>query len=635
MITERAHIGSTRWARVGGILVLAFLGLPLFIGLGQEDLRNDEAIYSYSIDRVLETGDWLTPRAIPFDGPFLEKPPLKIWIVAGLVRAGIVPHDEWGLRSADALFGALAFLYVYAIGRLLAGPICGVVAVLVLFTFDPLLLVHGVRSNNMESALLLAYAGGLYHFARWDQLGQSRWRTTHALAVGAYFALGFMMKFVAVLFLPLICALALLWRSGTARPRVGDLWRAWIAPALLVLALCAPWFIAAYLHHGRMLWNVMLGQHVVTRFTGALDAAHLAPWSAYIEWIWGELVRAGTAWIVAVGLALLLVRAWTGTTMLARLVLLWLVVPITMISMGTSKLPHYAFPFLPPLAIGAGYAVATLVAVITGPLGALDLRWMRSSSIATGGHFSRAFAIVRGALVVGAAIALAVALWTALDGRMMWNLGGGHRFSNASIARPLVLGAFLLWLGTSPLATLHMWVIVPLMVLSIAPTYERVVDRLRRPDHPLSTLRDCALAIQRTSPEAGRSVYNAAHATASHPYFYYLRSLGPWTWADAPADDEVRRRLLGRAQQSPMIVSSEDLGAVMLAVARPEQRTSELARVALDQPIDSHQTTVSGVTDRDGLVIVVLPGPYQACVSPVVAAGWHAVGDGTTTRDDR
>ncbi len=592
----------------------------------------------------------MTPRAIPFDGPFLEKPPLKMWIVAGLIKTGVVPHDERGLRFADALLGAIAFVYVYAIGRLLAGPLCGVVAVFVLFTFGPLLFVHGVRSNNMESAMLLAYAAGLYHFTRWDSLREARSRrgSAHAFAVGAYFAFGFMTKFVAVFFLPLICALALLWRSRRARPSVGELVRAWTGPALLAIALCAPWFVAAYRVHGPLLWNVMLGDHVYTRFTGSLDPAHLAPWTAYLEWIWGDLVLARSAWFVVAGLVLLLVWALTGRpeplkeaphigegrpTNVARLVLVWLAVPIALMSMGSSKLPHYAFPFLPPLGLAAGYLVASLVAVLTGPLAAIDFKRVRAAMAA--GHLSRGLAFVRGALVVAATAALVVAVWTALDGRLAWGVGGRQILSNTSIVRPLVLGAFLLWLGAAPLSNLHAWVVVPLMVLVMAPAYEHVVDRLRHPNHPLQTLRACAHEIQRTNPDAGRTVYNAAHTGVSHPYFYYLRSIGPWTFADAPAAEDVRQRLLAPSP-SPILVSREGFGALVVALGSRDKREPEVARASFDdEPIDSRQTAVTGVTDRDGHIIVVLPGPYQACVPPAAAAGWIAVGDGTTTRDDR
>jgi hypothetical protein len=43
-------------ARAALIFVLAAFCAPLFIGLGEWDLRNDEAIYSYAVDRIIETG---------------------------------------------------------------------------------------------------------------------------------------------------------------------------------------------------------------------------------------------------------------------------------------------------------------------------------------------------------------------------------------------------------------------------------------------------------------------------------------------------------------------------------------------------------------------------------------------------
>jgi hypothetical protein len=74
----------------------------------------------------------------------------------------------------------------------------------------------------------------------------------------------------------------------------------------------------------------------------------------------------------------------------------------------------------------------------------------------------------------------------------------------------------------------------------------------------------------------------------------------------------------------------------MVALGPLEQRASAVARASFDdEPVDSRQTTVTGVSDRDGAVIIVLPGPYQACVPVAAAAGFVAVGDGTTTRDDR
>ena len=133
--SSESHSPSTPgWLpRLGLVAVLCFFCVPLFVGLRGWDLRNDEAIYTSAIDSILETGDWLTPR-LPGDLPFLEKPPLKIWIVAAAIRTGLLPNDEFGLRFFDALFSAVSFVYVFYVGRLLAGSLCGMVAVLVLFT---------------------------------------------------------------------------------------------------------------------------------------------------------------------------------------------------------------------------------------------------------------------------------------------------------------------------------------------------------------------------------------------------------------------------------------------------------------------------------------------------------------------
>ena len=47
---------------------------------------------------------------------------------------------------------------------------------------------------------------------------------------------------------------------------------------------------------------------------------------------------------------------------------MWAVVPMAIISAGTSKLYHYAYPFLPPVALAAGYLVALVVMLAPVPL---------------------------------------------------------------------------------------------------------------------------------------------------------------------------------------------------------------------------------------------------------------------------
>ena len=96
-------------------LVLFLFCLPLFIGLRSLDLETDEAIYSFGVDRILEVGEWLQPKSSPSEtAVFLEKPPLKFWIVGLPMKWGWLPANEFGMRFWDAVMGSVAFLYVFA-----------------------------------------------------------------------------------------------------------------------------------------------------------------------------------------------------------------------------------------------------------------------------------------------------------------------------------------------------------------------------------------------------------------------------------------------------------------------------------------------------------------------------------------
>src|SRR5262245_64481084 len=95
--------------RLWPALVVMLFWLPLYYGLGSHQLLGDEAGHSFSVDRILEIGDWLVPKSSPYpDGPFLEKPPLKFWLVAAGIKAGL-PWNEFGLRFWDPLFAGIAF----------------------------------------------------------------------------------------------------------------------------------------------------------------------------------------------------------------------------------------------------------------------------------------------------------------------------------------------------------------------------------------------------------------------------------------------------------------------------------------------------------------------------------------------
>jgi 4-amino-4-deoxy-L-arabinose transferase-like glycosyltransferase len=563
------------------VLVLAAFGVPLFVGLGSTDLANDEAIYSYAVESVLTTGDWLSPLASPStDHTFLEKPPLKFWIVATPIHFGLLPYNEFSLRVWDAVFGTLAFVYVFLIGRRLAGPICGLVAVLVLFAHTPLIFDHGFRSNNMDAALVLAYCGGVYHYLRWSSAGAASGRAWHIVAVAGWFFLGFMTKFVAVLFLPAVIGVAALVLPAQRRQLARDWWR-WIAAGIAALACGFPWFYYQYTLHGRGVWRIMFGEHVVQRFTTFTDPGHVQPWYFYISAAYTELVSSGSILWVGLGLAVLLGQTIRRRTPERVVVILWLVLPVTLISTGTSKLYHYLYPFLPPLALAAGAGVAWIFAVANARIGArawLDWRpsrWLRAGAWA----------------LTCAALAIAVA--TLIEDGVRFYVGEHLIFRNTSHVRPLMIGLIGIALAAGVRAGAAVTAVLILQMILPTPlnAYELHLRRLKFAYRPLGALADCLRHVDAAEGRESVSVYAPiANDAFLHPYFYYLRGTG---WEDGRSDDErLRAALLPEGEPRPVVI---DIAGYEAFLARVGQKP----RLAL-------------VTNLP-YILVLLPGPYRVC----------------------
>ena len=593
-------------------LVVALFCVPLFIGLDRTDVENDEAGYSYGVEKMLETGDWLTPRGI-YDGesPFLEKPPLKFWIVYFPIKWGLLPASPFGLRFWDALMGSLAFLYVFAIGRRLAGPVCGVAAVLVLFTHQALMFQHGLRTNNMEAALLLQYAGTMYHFMAWRSAkGSGR---LHLIAVALYFVLGFMTKFVAAAFAPFVLALVVVVSAEDRR----RFWRQRLGVVMaggLAAALILPWFIYQYRVFGAQLIEQMFGEHVFKRFTTFIDRTHVQPWDFYFSQLWTQL-QPGTRVLVVAGAALLMWHVIRRRWIDGGLVILWFAVPVTVISTGTSKLDHYMYPFLPPVALAGGYAVALLASwawhLIERPVDAM----VRARDSALPSAISRPWP--RSILMVTAAAAGAIAVATWLFGSLRAPLGP-VLLRNSSVIRPIVVAAVAFIAGAS--ATAIRVIVVTALVLAPLPTqaYGTTLQEIMRISRPMTNLQACMMPLLKKDEVEGRKLPGVwVESTAfSHTFFYYLRHFGPWQPRGVGSDSTVAMHVFAPATYRPVLLSRKRFDEFRAAMALDEP--GALATAARRAPMDleklreSAQQSAVGAVDFDH-EILLLPGPYALC----------------------
>lgn len=605
--------------RLSLALVLAFFCCPLFIGLGRTDLQNDEAIYSFAVDRILETGEWLVPKSSPDENaPFLEKPPLKLWIVAAPIRLHLLPHDEFGLRFWDAVFGSVALVYVFLIGRRVAGTLCGLVAVAVLFVHAPLVLEHGLRSNNMESALLLAYCGGIYHFLNWTRAPGRR----GAITVALFFTLGFLTKFVAVLFLPLVLASAVAIAGAWRRELVRG-WRDWLAAGAVAAVLIAPWFVYAHVTFGATFWHVLFGEHVFKRMTVSIDPAHLHPWNHYLVLLYGTLRDSGTLAMAAAGALLLLVRLIRRPRGEEALILTWFALPMFLISSSPSKIYHYAYPFLPPVAVAAGLVPALLWRSIHPRAVAAADRLRRWTPLE---HLP--FAVGRGAaayvLLAAAAGALVLGFLAAAGIPVRWRISPGLVLRNDHVLRPWIVALVLATLAGRPSAALG--VFVPLVIVAILPigAYRAMLARLPIEAHPQRDARDCVLRVPREGHPPGAYV-QIMEGSFLHSYYYYFRRLGKWDWARQPDDAGLYANIWG-PDYRPVLVNDLRYSEFRthLRVA-DEHQLAQLARAA-GVPAGTVNGAVAGISApmvrlRD--VLLILPGRYSVCSTDARASTVH------------
>ena len=573
------------------VIVVAFC-IPLFVGLNARDLENDEAIYSYAVDSVLARGDWLNPILSPFESTrFLEKPPLKFWIVGAPIALGLLPHNELGFRAWDAVFGAIAFLYVFTLGRRLAGPACGLVAVCTLFVYRPLLFEHGLRDNAMEGPLFLSYCGGMYHYLAWASADRRRRATGHAAAVMLYFVLGFMTKFVASVFLPLVLVATTLTDRGTLKKAIAE-WRLWCVLALAAVALIAPWFVYQYRIEGPGLFRVMFAEHVYTRFTASLDPGHVHSWSFYYVTMFRQMGYSGTTWLAIGGAVLLLVNTIRQPSLDKLLVVYWFAIPVALISIGTSKLHHYLYPFLPPVALAAGYGPAWLLAAtrthVDRAMDAVHRRWIAARAWTSG---------VTNSLLALAVIAAFTAALTLVLGRIDVEVFNVTMFRNSSIERPLVIALVLATLGGQ--AMLAARALLPAMVLAaVLPIneYRNTLRELPEERHPVRAASSCLQGVRATELAAGRTapgVYAIGGARwFLHSYFYYLRKVGGWEEAATLDEQKLDQSLFEPGLQRPIMIGDAEYGQLRL-------RRGE----ALDG--------VPALRLRD--VFLLMPGPYAVC----------------------
>ena len=326
-------------------LLITLVATAVFLyRLGDPALTNwDEAIYAELAKEMVQSGDWLTLRWQ--QAVWFEKPPLTIWLIAILFRVFAV--NEFWARAISAFSGVGLVAVVYAIGRLLRGRTCGLLAALVLLTTFQFVLM--ARSVNTDVLLVLFIYLAIYGYLRMRN-GDARWW----YLIWASCALGFMVKDFAVLVAPSAITLALVFdRQLQQTLRANHFWFGMLLAAVIVV----PWHAAMYYLYGTAFANEYFYYHVWSRTLTALEGHSETHW-----WYLKDIGQKFYPWCFIAPLALVFHAREVKNGGFLPVLLALIAIVLGVFTLVQTKMGAYILPIYPALALLTGELLTWLYA---------------------------------------------------------------------------------------------------------------------------------------------------------------------------------------------------------------------------------------------------------------------------------
>ena len=314
-----------------------------FTGLGKAPfLDPPEGLHAAIAREMGLRGDWVTPH---FNGVrYFDKPPLLYWLMA--LSFSLAGPVEWAARLWSALAAFGTALLTAHVGSMLGSARAGLISGLVVAANLELFLFARVVKPDalLVFFILVAYTGFLLAYR-----GGRPW----ALVLG-YGALGLTVltkdPLGAVGPVVVITLFFFLVRERPPRSR----WLSWTGVGLF-LAIVLPWYSAMEWKNHGFLWYTVVDNHFLNfarqrvfpdedipltaaEFLG-VTAIGFFPWSLMLPWAFAAAFR----------------RPWASPAARPWLLLgLWGGVVLAFFTISPFKLPHYALPAFPALALLVG-----------------------------------------------------------------------------------------------------------------------------------------------------------------------------------------------------------------------------------------------------------------------------------------
>lgn len=322
------------------ILIGSVLYFICFFGLNFLPLLDliDEGLYANAARRMIESGDWITPRFGQL--VFLDKPPLTYWCQALFIR--ILGATSVAARLPSAIAACLTALTLFYWARR-KGLARAAWMAAVIYVLCPLVGVGLARVAMVDSLLTLwltlAIVGWIEGYGG-DRRGYLLMAAAMGLAVMTKGVIGFLLPCMAA-------AIFLLVRRDWAALREVP----WVAALFIFMSLALPWHLAAWYANGDYFFREYIIHQHVQRFLGQ-DFGHNRPFWTYVP----VLALAMFPWTdfmpIAWWRALRSLRGEQASlnSMMAMWGV-WAAVVVLFFSVSANKLSSYILPALPALAL--------------------------------------------------------------------------------------------------------------------------------------------------------------------------------------------------------------------------------------------------------------------------------------------
>ena len=331
------------------LLAVALACAVLLPMLGHRALSEwDEGIYA-EISREMTLGrGWVLVPHWNFQ-PWMEKPPLMLWITALFYR--VFGVSEFWARAGSAFSGValVGLLHAWLARRKgLATAWMSSLLLLACLGFQ-----HVARVGEMDALLALGITLALIGVANVAEEPAPNSRGWLLFWLG--FAIAVMTKGAASAVLPVSVLLLLAMRVVRIQLKA---WRGVFGGAALFAVLVLPWHGYMATHFGAAFWHDYLGWQVIQRAQTAMEGHRTHTW----YYLWVLLVSAGPTLLVAL---VAVAKSWNDR--IVKVFAIFAAVDVVCFSLSQTRLPHYVAGVYP--------AMAVVGAIWCGPL--VESLWKR------------------------------------------------------------------------------------------------------------------------------------------------------------------------------------------------------------------------------------------------------------------